>query len=100
MVAVDSGHNNFHSIDRNFGPFADLLRNDGFQVVDSKSPFTKDSLSPFKILVIANALPGAPAKGVHEIHDLAVSSVYQSVRLVTAVVAKVADVALEIAEKP
>lgn len=59
MVAIDSGHNNYHTIDRNFGPFASLLRNDGFRVIDSKALFTRDSLSPFKVLVISNALPAA-----------------------------------------
>jgi hypothetical protein len=59
LVAIDSGHNNYHTIDRNFGPFASLLRSDGFRVVDFTTPFTGDSLSPFKVLVIANALPAA-----------------------------------------
>ncbi len=59
MVAIDSGHNNYHTIDRNFGPFASLLRNDGFRVVDSKTLFTRDGLLPFKVMVISNALPAA-----------------------------------------
>jgi hypothetical protein len=63
LVAIDSGHNNFHSIRRNFGPFADLLRNDGLRVVDSSSPFTRENLSSFKILVVADALPATTAKG-------------------------------------
>jgi hypothetical protein len=52
---------------------------------------------PFQIIERAPGI-GAPTKGVHMVHDLAVSSVYQSVRLVTAVVAKAVDMGLEIAE--
>ena len=57
LVAVDSGHHNYHTIDNRYGPFAALLRNDGFRVVDSKTPFTADSLAMSKVLVIANAFP-------------------------------------------
>jgi hypothetical protein len=62
VIAVDSAHNNFHTIDGRYEPFASLLRNDGFRVVDSKPPFTADSLSSFKVLVISNALPAALVK--------------------------------------
>src|SRR5689334_22901279 len=62
VVAIDSGHSNFHTIDGRYQPFASVLRNDGFRVVDSKSPFTADSLSGFKVLVISNALPAALVK--------------------------------------
>lgn len=61
-VAVDSGHNNYHTVTGRYAPFAALLRNDGFQVVDSTSVFTGDSLAPFKVLVISNALPPALVK--------------------------------------
>jgi hypothetical protein len=62
VVAIDSGHNNFHTIDGRYQPFASVLRNDGFRVVDSNSPFTADSLSAFKVLVISNALPASLVK--------------------------------------
>jgi len=62
VVAIDSGHSNFHTIDGRYQPFASVLRNDGFRVVDSKSLFTGDSLSAFKVLVISNALPAALVK--------------------------------------
>ena len=62
VVAIDSGHSNFHTIDGRYQPLASVLRNDGFRVVDSKSPFTGDSLSAFKVLVISNALPAALVK--------------------------------------
>ncbi|HET7084676.1 MAG TPA: hypothetical protein VFI23_07900 [Rhizomicrobium sp.] len=62
VIAIDSGHNNFHTIDGRYQPFAALLRNDGFRLVDSKSAFTGDSLSAFQVLVISNALPAALVK--------------------------------------
>jgi len=62
VIAIDSGHNNFHTIDGRYQPFASVLRNDGFRVVDSKSPFTGDTLAAFKVLVISNALPEALVK--------------------------------------
>ena len=62
VVAIDSGHSNFHTINGRYQPFASLLRNDGFRVVDSNSAFTGESLSAFKVLVISNALPAALVK--------------------------------------
>ena len=62
VIAIDSGHSNFHTIDGRYAPFAALLRNDGFRVVDSKPAFTTDSLSAIKVLVISNALPAALVK--------------------------------------
>jgi len=62
VVAIDSGHNNFHTINGRYQPFASVLRNDGFRVVDSNTAFTGDSLSAFRVLVISNALPAALVK--------------------------------------
>jgi hypothetical protein len=53
---------------------------------------------PFAIIERAPGL-AVPTKGVHAAHDLAVSSVYASVRVVTAIVAKAVDLGLEIAEE-
>lgn len=53
---------------------------------------------PFAIIELVPGI-GAPTKGVHAAHDLAVSGVYQSVRVVTAIVAKAVDLGLEIADK-
>jgi len=55
-VLFDEAHHNFHTIDGRYKPFADLLRNDGYRVVRNRQPFTKEILSSFKVLVIANAL--------------------------------------------
>ena len=55
-VMFDEAHNNFHTVAGRYKPFADLLFNDGYQIVVNRKPFTRDSLRTFKILVIANAL--------------------------------------------
>jgi hypothetical protein len=55
-VMFDEAHHNFHTTDGRYKPFADLMMNDGYQVIRSRKPFTKQSLDSFKILVIANAL--------------------------------------------
>ena len=58
-VLFDEAHNNFHTADGRYKPFADLIRNDGYVITPNKTPFTLSSLKPFRILVISNAL-GAP----------------------------------------
>lgn len=55
-VMFDEAHNNFHTVAGRYKPFADLLFNDGYQIVVNRKPFTKESLRTFKVLVIANAL--------------------------------------------
>ena len=55
-VLFDEAHHNFHTTDGRYKPFADLLRNDGYRIVRNRQPFTKESLSSFKVLIIANAL--------------------------------------------
>ena len=56
-VAVDEGHQNFHTKDGRFRPFAHVLEADGCKVVGHAGRFTKQSLEPINVLVIANALP-------------------------------------------
>jgi hypothetical protein len=55
-VLFDEAHSNFHTKDGRYKPFADLIFSDGYQVVVNRQPFTKQSLSTFKVLIIANAL--------------------------------------------
>jgi hypothetical protein len=55
-VVVDAAHNNFHTKDGLFKPFADLLRNDGYAVVANTAKFSKSSLHGIDVLVISNAL--------------------------------------------
>lgn len=56
LVLIDEAHNNFHTADGRFKPFADLLRNDGFKVEGSKSAFTDPAAGRGKVMVIANAM--------------------------------------------
>lgn len=56
IVAIDAGHENFHTIDGRFAPFARLLSNDGFRVTGHTGAFTRESLKDISVLVIANAL--------------------------------------------
>ncbi|HEU0251896.1 MAG TPA: hypothetical protein VFR12_02615, partial [Pyrinomonadaceae bacterium] len=55
-VAFDESHHNFHTTEGRYKPFVDLLMNDGYRVVRHRQPFSKASLSSFKVLVISNAL--------------------------------------------
>jgi len=55
-VSIDEAHRNFHTADGRYKPFAELLRNDGYEVVAGKQPFSAKSLQPIRVLVIANAL--------------------------------------------
>jgi hypothetical protein len=52
----DEAHNNFHTMDGRYKPFATLLLNDGYRVVRNRLAFTKKNLEGYKVLVIANAL--------------------------------------------
>jgi hypothetical protein len=55
-VAIDQAHNNFHTRDGLFKPFADLLRNDGYAVEINAAPFSASSLKGMDVLVISNAM--------------------------------------------
>lgn len=56
VVAIDEGHNNFHTADGRYLPFARLLRSDGYNVKGYAGDFTGAQLKNVRILVIANAL--------------------------------------------
>lgn len=53
-VYIDAAHNNFHTADNRYKPFADLIRNDGYRVESFNSSFTSESLESVEILVISN----------------------------------------------
>jgi hypothetical protein len=55
-VAIDEGHNNFHTAGGRYLPFARLLESDGYTVNGYKGEFTESQLKKVRILVIANAL--------------------------------------------
>jgi hypothetical protein len=56
VIFIDEGHHNFHTVLGRYKPFAALLQKDGYVVKPLSGPFTSDSLSKGKILVIANAI--------------------------------------------
>jgi hypothetical protein len=58
-VLFDEAHNNFHTAAGRYKPFADLIINDGYQVVSNKQKFSGDVLKGYRILVISNALGAA-----------------------------------------
>ncbi len=62
-VMFDEAHHNFHTTDGRYKPFVDLMTNDGYRIIRNRQPFTKATLSSFKVLVIANAL------GAEELDD-------------------------------
>jgi len=55
-LLFDEAHNNFHTTNGRYKPFADLIVNDGYHLVRGRKLFTIEGLATFKILVIANAL--------------------------------------------
>ncbi|MCI0351897.1 MAG: hypothetical protein L0Z53_20950 [Acidobacteriales bacterium] len=60
-VLFDAAHFNFHTAERNYKPFADLIKNDGYEVMTNQRKFTPETMKDVRVLVIANALG---AKGV------------------------------------
>lgn len=55
-VCIDSGHQNYHTVEGRYAPFAELVSQDGFQVADFAGSFNQNSLTSCDVLVIANAL--------------------------------------------
>lgn len=55
-VAIDAAHGNFHTADGRFGPFARLLRDDGYRVESLDLPLSAAGLAEVDVLVIANSL--------------------------------------------
>jgi hypothetical protein len=55
-LVIDGGHHNFHTVSGRYGPFAQLMRNNGLRVSGSSGAFSAKSLNGVAILVIANAL--------------------------------------------
>ena len=56
VIAIDSGHHNFHTIDGRYAPLAKLLRNDGYRLRDHRTSFTTESLAGIAVLIVSNAL--------------------------------------------
>lgn len=56
LILIDEGHNNFHTMNGRYKPFADVLEKDGYLVKPINTTFTKKALKDAGILVISNAL--------------------------------------------
>lgn len=56
VVLIDENHQNFHTSEGRYQPFAHLLRRDGYEVKSLESSITMDALKEADILVISNAL--------------------------------------------
>jgi hypothetical protein len=56
VILIDEAHQNFHTMDESFQPFAKILRSDGYTVNRNTQLFSDDSLKNIDVLVIANAL--------------------------------------------
>src|SRR5437764_1653439 len=55
-VLFDEAHNNFHTASGRYKPFADLISNDGYQIIPNKKQFSAAVLKGFDVMVISNAL--------------------------------------------
>ena len=55
-IYIDEAHNNFHTMDGRYKPFADLLTRDGYVIKPLKDTIAKNTLDSVDILVISNAL--------------------------------------------
>ncbi len=56
LVCIDEGHQNFHTREGRYRPFAEVVQRDGFRVASYSGEFIMDNLNACDILVIANAL--------------------------------------------
>jgi hypothetical protein len=56
VVYLDEGHNNFHTMNGRYMPFAKVLEKDGYVMKPYAGAFSEAALAGVKILVIANAL--------------------------------------------
>ena len=54
IIFIDEGHNNFHTKDGRYSPFAKVLEKDGYKVKAYKGIFEENALKEGKILVILN----------------------------------------------
>lgn len=55
-VLFDEAHKNIHTSGGLYRPFAQLIKNDGYELSANDDPFSSESLRGSEILVIANAL--------------------------------------------
>jgi len=56
VVCIDEAHHNFHTAGGRYSSFANLLRDDGYEVKALAQRFTRDALKACGVLVIANSI--------------------------------------------
>jgi len=56
QIYIDEAHNNFHTMEGRYKPFADLLARDGYVIKTLKDTIERNTLDSVDILVISNAL--------------------------------------------
>lgn len=56
VVAIDEGHNNFHTLEGRYGPFGQVLRAEGFRMDKLSGVITTEKLEGIDILVISNPI--------------------------------------------
>jgi hypothetical protein len=63
IVLFDEGHNNFHTSNGLYQPFANLIKNDGYILKTLNNRVTADALATIHVFIIANA------KGTGDLND-------------------------------
>jgi hypothetical protein len=56
VVALDEGHNDYHTLEGRYAPFGAVLVNDGYRVAGFRGRFEPKALAGIKVLVVANPL--------------------------------------------
>ncbi len=56
VVAIDEGHNNYHTFNGRYGAFAKLLASDGFKVQALEGDISQLKLNAINVLVISNPI--------------------------------------------
>jgi len=64
VIMVDDFHNNFHTVDDRYKPFAKLLEGDGYVLSSYSDYFSKEGLERCWILVISNALDSSTTESL------------------------------------
>lgn len=59
VMLFDEGHHNAHTTGGKYAPFAQLMRNDGYEVKTHAGAFTPEALQGVDLLVVVNAAGGS-----------------------------------------
>lgn len=63
LVALDEGHNNYHTLEGRYAPFGAVLRNDGYRLTSLRGRMDSAALRPVRVLVVANPLAASNVGG-------------------------------------